>query len=127
MSAQEPTIRDRWLGSVCYLSIFVLVPILARRRSSFLAAHCRMGFSLVFAQVCLLLLVWVIESAFRPVPLLGFLVSLVLHLAYGLLFIGLSIVGFVRALSGLPFAIPGLDDLASRVPIHERDTAPYPE
>jgi uncharacterized membrane protein len=117
----EPTIRDRWLGALCYVSILVLIPILVRQRSSFLAAHCRQGFSLVFAQIVLGLLVWVLESAFQPVPLLGVLVSLILHLAYWLLFIGLSVLGFVKALSGEPFAIPGLEELASRVPIHERD------
>jgi uncharacterized membrane protein len=118
----EPTIRDRWLGALCYVSVLVVIPILVRRRSAFLAGHCRQGFSLVFAQLVLGLLVWVLESAFRPVPLLGVLVSLVLHLAYWLLFIGLSVLGFVKALSGESVAIPGLEELASRVPIHERES-----
>ena len=124
MTTPEPSIRDRWLGALCYLSLLVLIPILMRRRSAFLAAHCRQGFSLVFAQCVLGLLVWVIESAFGPVPLLGVLLSLLLHLAYWLLFLGLSVMGFVKALSGEPFVIPGLDELASRVPIHERDASP---
>lgn len=119
--ATVPSIRDRWLGAVCYLSVLVLIPILAKQRSAFLARHCRQGFSLVFAQLVLGLLVWVIESAFRPVPLLGFLVSLLLHLAYWLLFIGLAVLGFVKALSGEDFAVPGLEELADRVPIHERN------
>jgi uncharacterized membrane protein len=121
----EPTIRDRWLGALCYLSVLVVIPILVRRRSAFLAAHCRLGFSLVFAQVVLGLLVWVVESAFSLVPLLGVLVSLILHLAYWLLFIGISVLGFVKALSGEAFTVPGLEDLAARVPIHERDTEDF--
>lgn len=121
-----PTPRDRWFGAICYLSAFVVIPILLRRRSAFLAAHCRLGFALVFAEVVLALLVWVIESALSPVPLLGMLVSLVLHLAYWLLFIGLSVLGFVKALSGESFTIPGLEDLANKVPIHENEERNYP-
>jgi uncharacterized membrane protein len=119
--AEEPAVRDRWLGAVCYLSILVIFPILARPRSEFLAAHCRQGFTLLFAEVVIGLLVWVLESGFQLVPMLGVLVSLVLHLAYWLLFIGLSVLGFVKALSGERFEIPGLEDLARRVPIHAFD------
>ena len=113
----ETTIRDRWLGAICYLSVFVLVPSLMRQRSEFVAAHCRQGFTLLFAEVVLGLLVWVLESAFQFVPLLGVLVSLVLNLAYWLLFIGISVLGFVKALSGEKFEVPGLEDLAARIPI----------
>lgn len=118
--ATEATNRDRWLSALCYVSLLVLIPIFSGRRSVFLAAHCRQGFSLVFAQVVLGLLVWVIESGFSPVPLLGVLVSLVLHLAYWLLFIVISVVGFVKALSGETFSVPGLEELANRVPIHAK-------
>jgi len=121
INGPEPTIRDRWLGAVCYLSALVLIPILVRQRSEFLAAHCRQGFTLLFAEVVIGLLVWVVESAFQLVPMLGVLVSLVLHLAYWLLFIGLSVLGFVKALSGERFEIPGLEDLASKIPIHAKD------
>jgi len=122
--AHEPTVRDRWLGALCYLSILVFVPILMKRRSEYLAAHCRQGFTLVFAEVVLAVLVWALESAFREIPVLGILVSIVLNLAYWLLFLGISVLGFVKALSGELFEVPGLEDVASRVPIHarERDT-----
>ena len=117
----EATIRDRWLGAVCYLSVFVFLPILRRQRSEFVAAHCRQGFVLLFAEVVLGLLVWVLESAFQVVPVLGVLVSLVLNLAYWLLFIGISVLGFVKALSGEKFEIPGLEDLAARVPVQAHE------
>ena len=117
----EPSIRDRWLGALCYASVLVLIPILVRRRSDFLAAHCRQGFSLVFAEIVLGLLVLVVESAFRPVPLLGVLISLILNLAFWLLFIGISVLGFVKALSGETFSVPGLEEFAERVPIHARE------
>jgi len=115
----EPSIRDRWFAALCYVSVLVIISILAvRPRSEFLAAHCRQGFSLLFAEVVIALVVWVLESAFGPVPVLGVLVSILLNLAYWLIFIGISALGFVRALSGERFEVAGLDDLANRVPIH---------
>jgi len=117
----EATIRDRWLGAVCYLSVVVFLPILRRNRSEFVAAHCRQGFVLLFAEVVLGVLVLVLESAFHIVPVLGVLVSLVLNLAYWLLFIGISVLGFVKALSGERFDIPGLEDLAARVPVQANE------
>jgi uncharacterized membrane protein len=117
----EITVRDRWLGAICYVSVLVIIPILMRQRSEFLAGHCRHGFALLFAEVVVGLLVWVIESTFQLVPVLGVLVSLVLHLAYWLLFLGLSVLGFVKALSGERFEVPGLEELAARVPVHARD------
>jgi len=111
-------VHDRWYGALCYASILVLIPILRRHKSPFLAAHCRQGFALVFAEVVIGLIVLVLESILSPVPLLGVLVSIVLHLVYFLLFLGLSVLGFIKALSGEPFRIVGLEDLADRVPIH---------
>jgi uncharacterized membrane protein len=122
----EPTIRDRWLGAICYVSVLVFIPILMRRRSEFLADHCRQGFTLLFAEIVLGLLVWVLESAFQPVPVLRVLVGLLLNLAYALLFIGISVLGFVKALSGERFEVPGLEDLAARVPVHARDDSDDP-
>ncbi len=118
---QEPTIRDRWLGATCYLSVFVLVSMFMRNRSEFLADHCRQGFALLFAEVVVGLLVWVLERAFGQVPVLGVLVSIVLNIAYYLLFIAISVLGFVKALSGERFVVAGQEDLAARIPIHARD------
>jgi uncharacterized membrane protein len=118
MNRQEIGTSDRWLGALCYASILVLVPILQRQKTEFLAAHCRQGFALLFAEVVLGIIVLVIEAVLSPVPLLGFLVSMVLHLAYFLLFLGLSVLGFIKALSGEEFRVVGLEDLADRVPIH---------
>ncbi|MEZ4389398.1 MAG: hypothetical protein R3D98_17785 [Candidatus Krumholzibacteriia bacterium] len=112
----QPTVRDRWLGAVCYLSVLVVVPILARQRSEFLARHCRQGFALLFAEVVVGLLVLAVESALGRIPVLGLLVSIVLSLAYWLLFLGISVLGFVKALSGEDFEVAGLEDLAAARP-----------
>ncbi|HOX26346.1 MAG TPA: hypothetical protein PLL30_07150 [Candidatus Krumholzibacteria bacterium] len=118
----EPSISDRWYAALCYAGFLVLVPILVvRPRSTFLAAHCRQGFSLLFAEIVGGLLLWVLESTFNLVPVLGVLLNLILHLAYWLLFVAISAVGFVKALSGERFEVAGLEDLANRVPIEAQD------
>ncbi len=87
---QEPTIRDRWLGATCYLSFFVLVPMLMRNRTEFVAEHCRQGFTVLFAEIVVGLLVWVLERAFGMVPVLGVLVSMILNIAYFLLCVSIT-------------------------------------
>ena len=61
----EVTIRDRWLGAVCYLSVLVFIPIFATDKSPFLARHCRQGFALFFAEVVAWLLLLMIEVSYR--------------------------------------------------------------
>lgn len=112
-----PVTNDRWLGATCYLSLLVIVPMLAKPKSEFLARHCRQGFALFFIEVVLFLFLWVIDSTIGHIPILGLLVSILLHLAFFLLCLALSVVGFVKALSGEEWRIPFVDELADRVPI----------
>ncbi len=112
------TIRDRWLGAVCYLSIMVFIPILVKNKSEFLAKHCRQGFALFFAEVVLLLFLAAIEATIGRIPILGMLVSIILHLAFFLIFLTLSVLGVLKALSGEEWQLPILDEFADKVPIH---------
>lgn len=113
----EPVVNDRWLGATCYLSFLVVIPILSRPRSEFLARHCRQGFALFFVEVVLFLFLWIVDKTVGQIPILGLLVSILLHLAFFLLCLMLSVIGFVKALSGEEWRIPFLDDLADRVPL----------
>ena len=115
----DVSIRDRWLGAVCYLSAFVFVPVLLRNpKSEFLARHCRQGFALFFAEMVGLILVWVIQATLGQIPLLGFLLVILLWLAFFALFLPLTVLGFVRAMFGESWRIPYLEELSDRVPIH---------
>ncbi len=114
----QVTIRDRWLGAVCYLSVFVFLPILSSDKSQFLARHCRQGFALFFAEMVGLILVWVITSTLGQIPLLGFILVILMWLAFFVLFLPLTVLGFVRAMFGEEWRIPYLDELSDRVPIH---------
>lgn len=111
------SIRDRWLGATCYLSIFVLIPIFAAEKSAFLKRHCRQGFVLLFGEVVAWLLLWAIESSIGRIPVIGFLISILLFLAVALFFLAISVLGFMKALSGESWRLPMLDEFADRVPI----------
>ncbi|MCP4290758.1 MAG: hypothetical protein GY780_02845 [bacterium] len=114
----QVTIRDRWLGAICYLSVFVFLPIFSSNKSEFLAKHCRQGFALFFSEVVGLILVWVISGTIGQIPLLGFIIVIILWLSFFLLFLPLTILGFVRAMFGESWRIPYLDELSDRVPIN---------
>ena len=114
----ETTINDRWLGAVCYLSVFVFVPILTvKEKSDFLAAHCRQGFALFFAEVVVWIFLLIFDATLGRLPVLGLLLAIVLHLAALLACLALSVIGFIKALSGEECRLPILEDFADRVPI----------
>ena len=109
---------ERWWASVCYLGIFVLAPIFSvKHKTEFLARHCRQGFALLTAVIVMFILLAIIDNTLGNIPILGFLISLILQLVFLLLALALSVIGFVKALSGESWNIPYLDDLAERIPV----------
>lgn len=109
--------RDRWLAAVCYLSILVFVPMFTRNKSPFLARHCRQGFALFFVEIAAFIFLQIIAGTIGMIPWLGFIIVMILNLAFFLVFLGLTIMGFVKAMFGEDWKIPYLDELADRVPI----------
>lgn len=116
---QEIRTADRWLGAVCYLNVFVLVPVLFQKsKSGYLARHCRQGFALLILEMVSLLLIYVIEGTLGRIPVLGLLLEIVVNLAAAVGFLALSLIGFLKALGGEEWRIPGIDELADRIPIN---------
>ncbi|MFO7652433.1 MAG: hypothetical protein R6X25_01280 [Candidatus Krumholzibacteriia bacterium] len=113
----ERVARDRWLAALCYAGFLVLIPIFFSDKSRFLARHCRQGFALFFAEVVAWILLATIESTIGRIPILGFLISILLVLAVTVVFLAISVLGFVKALAGEDWRVPFLDELADRVPI----------
>jgi len=109
--------RDRWLSAISYLSFLVFIPMFSTNKSAFLARHCRQGFALFFVEVVAFFFLRIIESTLGMIPLLGFIIVMILNLGFFLGFLGLTIMGFVRAMFGDEWRIPYLDELADRVPI----------
>jgi uncharacterized membrane protein len=113
----QVSIRERWLGALCYLSILVLIPIFARDKTAFLARHCRQGFALLFVEVVGVCFIWIIDASLGKLPLLGFLLVIILRLCFFLFALIVSVLGFTKALFGEDWRIPYLDELADRVPV----------
>jgi len=95
---------------------------LVRDKSLFLARHCQQGFALFFAQVVALIILFVIDSTIGAIPILGLLISVILHLVVLLVALAISVLGFVKALAGESWAIPYLDDIADKVPVTGSDS-----
>jgi uncharacterized membrane protein len=115
----EPTVTERWWGASCYVSALVVLPILmVENKGEFLARHCRQGFTLLAAEVVLLLVLGIVDASLGRIPLIGMLLSVILHLVGLLTCLGISALGFAKALTGESWHLPFLDEFAARVPIH---------
>jgi len=112
------TIRDRWLGGLCYLCALVFVPMLSKPKSDFLARHCRQGFALLFFEVVGVLFIWIIDATLGRLPFLGFLIVITLRLVFFLFVLSMSVMGFTKAVFGEEWRLPYLDELADRIPVH---------
>lgn len=111
------TSRERWLGAICYLSVFVFVAIMSQPRSPFLARHCRQGFALLFAEMVGVVFILIIDASLGRLPILGFVLVITLRLAFFVVVLSVSVMGFIKALFGEEWRIPYLDELAARVPV----------
>ena len=112
------SIRERWLGAICYLSILVFVPLLSTSKTDFLARHCRQGFALLFIEVVGVFFIWIIDATLGRLPLLGFLVVIALRLVFFLFVLSMSVLGFTKAIFGETWRLPYLDELADKFPVH---------
>lgn len=112
------SIRDRWLGALCYLSFLVFVPLLSTSKTDFLARHCRQGFALLFFEVVGVFFIWIIDITLGRLPLLGFLVVIALRLVFFLFVLSMSVLGFTKAIFGEAWRLPYLDELAEKIPVH---------
>ncbi len=111
------SIRDRWLGALCYLSVLVFVPILSTTKTHFLARHCRQGFALLFIEVVGVFFIWIIDTTLGRLPLLGFLIVIALRLVFFLFVLSMSVLGFTKAIFGETWRLPYLDELADKIPV----------
>jgi hypothetical protein len=116
-NSSEISTRDRWLGAICYASVLVIVAIMAKNRSKFLARHCRQGFALLFAEIVGVAFIMIIDVTLGQLPILGFILVIALRLVFFLAVLSVSVLGFTKALFGVEWRIPYLDELADRVPV----------
>lgn len=113
------TVRERWLAAVAYLGPGCLVTMFARQRTPYLTWHAQQGFALFFLEAAVLILLIILDNTIGRIPILGLVITILIQLAAFVVFLVLSILGFVKALAGETFRIPVLDDYAEKVPLHD--------
>ena len=111
------SVRDRWLSAICYVPGLVFISMLAAAKTPFLARHCRQGFALLLAEVVGVVFILIIDATLGQLPLIGFLLVIILRLAFFLAVLAVSVLGFTKAMFGDEWRIPYLDDVADRVPV----------
>ncbi len=79
--------------------------------------HVRQGFALCFVEITLVVVSFILDATLGIIPVLGAIVMILFKLAAGLLAVGLSVWGFVEALSGERWELPVLGEYAKRVPV----------
>jgi uncharacterized membrane protein len=104
--AAKPMDSDHTLTAIfSYLSILVLIPLLAvKKRDEDIRFHLSQGLTLFIFE----LIVWVCLMILVQVPFLGFVFG-VINWIVTMLFIVVSIIAIVKALSGEKWKIPYLD------------------
>lgn len=112
---------SRWLAAMSYafvLAIFVLYEAKRRPPDPFLRFHARQGFVLFFTEFALLVVSMILGHTIGRVEYVGAVVMITWNLCIGLLAVGVSVMGFMYALSGERWRLPVLGDYANRVPLN---------
>jgi uncharacterized membrane protein len=112
-------VRERWLAAVAYLGPGCLIALFARAKTPYLVWHAQQGFVLFFLEAVVLALLIILDHTIGRIPILGFLVIILLELVCFVVFLVLSILGFVKGLAGEWFRLPVLDEYAEKIPIHD--------
>lgn len=120
--ADDDAVSDtsRWLAAAAYLfvlAIFVLYEAKQRARDDFLRFHARQGFVLFFVEFSLVVVSTILQHTVGGIPVLGAVITITFNLTFGLLAVGVSIMGFMYALSGERWHLPVLGAYANRVPL----------
>jgi uncharacterized membrane protein len=104
--AAKPTDSDHTLTAIfSYLSILVLIPLLAvKKRDEDIRFHLSQGLTLFIFELIVCVCLMILSS----VPLLGWFFSAISTLVT-ILFLVVSIIAIVKALSGEKWKIPYLD------------------
>ena len=88
---------NRLMAAISYLGILVLIPLFLKRDDSFVLFHAKQGLVIFIGYVLASILA-------RFMPIAGNLLWLVMIVA--------SIAGFIQALRGLRWKVPGIGDIA---------------
>ncbi len=111
---------SRWLAALSYafvMSIFVLYETKRRPPDPYVRFHARQGFVLFFVQFVLLVITTILHYTIGKVDVSGVVIMVTWELLFGLLAVGVSVMGFMYGLSGEMWRMPVLGQYANRVPL----------
>src|SRR5262245_56137497 len=116
----EPSDVSRWLAALAYAFIAAIVVVYeARRRhgDEYLRFHARQGFLLFFTEFALFVVSMILNATIGKIEFSGAIFMVTWNLCTGLLAVGVSVMGFMYALSGEMWRMPVLGKHAHRVPL----------
>lgn len=97
---------NRFMAILSYLSVLVIIPVVAARGSRFAMFHANQGVVLAAFEVVF----GIIVSLLGWIPIIGLLVRLAVSII-GLVCLGLSIWGIVNAVNGRAVKLPVVGDI----------------
>src|SRR5262249_4983463 len=118
--AEDPSDTSRWLAALAYafvIAVFVVYEARRRPQDDYLRFHARQGFMLFFCEFVLLVVSMILNHTIARVDVIGLVVMLTFNLCFGLPAVGVSVMGFMYALSGERWHLPFLGGHAHRVPL----------
>jgi uncharacterized membrane protein len=107
---------DRWLAAIGYISILCLIPYFVARERKYVLWHGKQGLLLFICEVAGAFFLWMLDSTIGLIPFLGILVVALVQLAFMLLALALSVLGFIRAIAGERLPLPWLGRFATELP-----------
>lgn len=111
---------SRWLAACSYafvLAIFVLYETKRRPPDPYVRFHARQGFVLFFVEFVLLVVTTLLRHTVGKFDVSGAVIMVTWELIFGLLAVGVSVMGFMYGLSGEFWRMPVLGQHANRVPL----------
>ena len=119
-TAEEPSETSRWLSALAYAFVaaaFVVYEARRRPPDEYLRFHARQGFVLFFAEFAMLVVSMILNATIGKIDVVGFVIMVTWNLCWGLGAVGISVMGFMYALSGERWTLPILGKHAHRVPL----------
>jgi uncharacterized membrane protein len=107
---------DRWSGAIAYLAVICWVPYFIFSDRPFVLHHAKQGVALFLAELIGASLLWILDVTVGRIPFLGLLAMGILQLGYFLGALGLSVLGFARAISGEKTPLPWIGRRAEMLP-----------
>ena len=112
----QPDSSDRWTAAIGYISVLCFIPYFIAGEREFVLWHGKQGLLLFLCEVAGGIFLWILDGTLGRIPFLGILVVGLVQLVFLLLALALSVLGFIRAISGERLRLPWLGRFAEELP-----------